>query len=159
MTVVLTLTPDLATLYAAAFPDEDLVPLLQGLSGQPGTLSLIEGLPPVAHVLFTLGQINGAKVALLGPAAVHPDRQGQGLGSRLIRQGIAHLGETGVAMVLVLGDPAYYGRFGFLPETGAEPPCPIPEDWRPAWQSLVLTQPHRGRLSLPAPWLSQDLWR
>jgi hypothetical protein len=45
-----------------------------------------------------------------------------------------------VGKVLVLGDPAYYGRFGFAKETAIQPPYPLPEAWDGAWQSLVLNQ-------------------
>ena len=40
--------------------------------------------------------------------------------------------------VYVLGDPAYYGRSGFIPEPAIAPPYALPEEWRDAWQSLSL---------------------
>ncbi len=51
----------------------------------------------------------------LGPVSVFPDRQKQGIGSCLIRQTLEMLQEQGVAGCVVLGDPAYYRRFGFRP--------------------------------------------
>jgi putative acetyltransferase len=53
----------------------------------------------------------------LAPLAVRPDRQRQGTGSALARQGLAMLTERGESLVFVLGAPDYYRRFGF--EAGA----------------------------------------
>jgi putative acetyltransferase len=49
----------------------------------------------------------------LAPLAVRPERQGAGLGSNLVRMGVECAREFGCHGLLVLGDPAYYGRFGF----------------------------------------------
>ena len=54
----------------------------------------------------------------LGPVSVLPDHQGQGIGSQLIRQLIADLQQQGAAGCVVLGNPHYYGRFGFQPQAG-----------------------------------------
>lgn len=51
----------------------------------------------------------------LGPVAVRPDRQRCGVGSALIRTGLARLRALGSSGCIVVGDPAYYGRFGFRP--------------------------------------------
>jgi putative acetyltransferase len=63
----------------------------------------------------------------LGPISVLPGHQGQGVGSRLIREVLRILRETGAAGCVVLGEPEYYGRFGFragptliLPDTPPE---------------------------------------
>jgi putative acetyltransferase len=70
----------------------------------------------VGHVAFspvTLeGMTEGAGVGL-APLAVVPDRQRQGVGGRLVREGLAACAAGGFGFVVVLGDPAYYGRFGF----------------------------------------------
>ena len=50
---------------------------------------------------------------LLGPVAVHPTHQGEGLGGYLIREGLARATELGWRRVLLVGDAPYYGRFGF----------------------------------------------
>lgn len=49
----------------------------------------------------------------LGPIAVDPARQGEGIGSRLVREGLAQLKALGAAGCVLLGNPTYYGRFGF----------------------------------------------
>lgn len=154
-------------LYAEAFPNEDLLPLIKHLLMQePDILSLVAvtGQALVGHILFTIGSItnNGAKVALLAPLAVTPSRQQQGIGSALIREGLAQLKSAGIAKVLVLGDPAYYARSGFKAETGVAPPYPLPEKWREAWQSLSLSaapQAGHGQLLLPEVWMQPALWR
>lgn len=50
-----------------------------------------------------------------GPLAVHPSRQRQGIGSSLVDRGIQALRERGARGVALVGDPKYYGRFGFGP--------------------------------------------
>jgi putative acetyltransferase len=49
----------------------------------------------------------------LGPVAVMPELQGQGIGAKLIRSGIAQMAERGAQGFVVLGDPGYYARFDF----------------------------------------------
>lgn len=51
----------------------------------------------------------------LGPIAVLPDWQHQGVGSVLVQRGLAHLQQAGHTIVTVLGNPAFYTRFGFEP--------------------------------------------
>ena len=60
---------------------------------------------------------NGQHTATLtfGPVAVLPSWQGQGIGSQLIRHTLALAREQGEGGVIILGDPAYYSRFGFVP--------------------------------------------
>lgn len=154
-------------LYAAAFPEENLVPLVRDLL-ESGTdvLSLIcaQGDRIGGHIALTDCAIDGAgwKAALLGPLAVSPDRHRQGIGTRLIQAGFERLRETGTAMVFVLGEPAYYGRFGFAADRSIAPPYPIPDAWAGAWQSVRLGGGVEGlgagRLSVPRPWRRPELW-
>ncbi len=158
--------PALETLYAAAFPDEDLMPLVRRLLAEvPDIITLAvdsgsEG--PIAHIAITPCRTDGsAPAALLGPLCVAPAHQRQGLGAALIRAGIERLDAERVKCLLVLGDPAYYGRLGFQPETMVAPPYPLPEEWRGAWQSLPIgnpSAPTAGTLRPPPPWMSAALW-
>ena len=70
---------------------------------------------------------------ILAPLAVSPEHQKQGVGSNLINAGIDMLTEDSVGVLLVYGDPAYYGRFGFKEEIGQSfvPPYSLeyPFDW------------------------------
>ena len=69
----------------------------------------------VGHVAFSPVLIDGSEIGWygLGPIAVRPDRQGEGIGSALIGEGLARLRESGAKGCVVLGDPGYYARFGF----------------------------------------------
>lgn len=68
-------------------------------------------------------RIGGATALLLGPIAVHPTRQGEGLGAALIEDSLARAAPNW-ARVLLVGDLPYYGRFGFAQLTGVEMPPP-----------------------------------
>lgn len=54
----------------------------------------------------------------LGPVSVLPEHQGRGIGTRLIQSALADLEADGAAGCVVLGEPDYYGRFGFEPVEG-----------------------------------------
>jgi putative acetyltransferase len=158
--------PAIERFYPAAFPDEDLLPLVRRLlTGEPDILSLVAeaGQSIAGHVLFTLCGISGGntRAALLAPLAVAPGHQRQGIGTALIREGLRQLGSEGIDQVFVLGDPAYYGRSGFEAETAVAPPYPLPEQWRQAWQSLSIGSsqpPNQGKLLLPEPWMQPAFW-
>lgn len=57
----------------------------------------------------------------LGPVAVLPAHQGRGIGSRLVRDGLDRLAGLGAAGCILVGDPAYYARFGFRVSPGNAP--------------------------------------
>lgn len=158
--------PAIERLYPQAFPDEDLMPLVRHLLTQePDILSLVASADDIlaGHILFTVCRMtNGdGTAALLAPLAVTPAHQRQGIGAALIREGLKQLKSAGVAQVYVLGDPAYYARSGFKPETGVAPPYPMPDEYRDAWQFLTLGSkpaPDRGQLRLPQVWMQPALW-
>lgn len=58
-------------------------------------------------------RVDGAQVLLLGPVAVHPTRQGEGLGGQLMHVSLQVAHELGWARVMLVGDAPYYQRFGF----------------------------------------------
>jgi putative acetyltransferase len=69
----------------------------------------------VGHIMFsplTVGLVVGAA---LGPMAVLPAYQRQGVGSRLVERGIERLRHSGCPFVVVIGHPEFYPRFGFRP--------------------------------------------
>jgi putative acetyltransferase len=82
----------------------------------------------VAFVLYTIAT-RGAEVigCHLAPVAVHPDQQGRGLGSELIRSSL-RMAPLATTAVFVLGDPAFYERFGFSRVASAL--CPYDEENR-----------------------------
>ncbi len=72
------------------------------------------------HVLFSAVSLNSAndlKICGLGPLAVDPDVQRQGIGGSLIRAGLQVCKDLGFGAVVVLGHPEYYPRFGFEPSS------------------------------------------
>ena len=105
---------------------------------------------PVGHILFTAARLEGGapglKLAILAPLAVVPDAQCKGVGGRLIEHGIRLLGETGVALVFVLGHPGYYPRHGFEPagRHGLRAPYPVSQD--NAWMVRAISANVLGRV-------------
>ncbi len=68
--------------------------------------------------------IGGTAALLLGPVAVHPTRQGEGLAALLIRQSLELASDRGWDRVMLVGDAPYYGRFGFARLDGVQMPPP-----------------------------------
>ena len=100
-----------------------------GRKGLP-SYRLREGVNPVPSLALVardeLGAISGtirfwpigvgggrSEALLLGPVAVHPTRQGEGIGAWLIREGLERAQDAGWRHVILVGDLAYYARFGF----------------------------------------------
>ena len=65
---------------------------------------------------------------LLGPVAVHPTRQGEGIAALLIRESLMYARSRGWERVMLVGDAPYYGRFGFRKLSGVEMPPPTNPD-------------------------------
>lgn len=63
----------------------------------------------------------------LGPVSVIPERQKQNIGTKLITQALAELRTLGAAGCVVLGEPTYYSRFGFKPDSRLVLPGVPPE--------------------------------
>lgn len=63
--------------------------------------------------LWNIACGNGEQALLLGPVAVAEDCRSRGLGGALVRRAIQHARKLGYAAVVLVGDPAYYNRFGF----------------------------------------------
>ncbi|MBZ5696000.1 MAG: N-acetyltransferase [Acidobacteriia bacterium] len=83
------------------------------------SLVALDGNEVIGHLLFSSlpVEIDGRDVnaVALAPMAVSPDRQRQGIGSKLVTEGLALLRKKQVEAVIVLGHTAYYPRFGFSP--------------------------------------------
>jgi putative acetyltransferase len=96
----------------------------------------------VGHVAFSRLTVSGSPVRALAlaPLAVIRQWQRQGLGAWLVREGLSRLAATGEDLVLVLGDPAYYGRFGFKAENAVGLQTPYDG---PYLQALALTDEGR----------------
>lgn len=72
----------------------------------------------VGHVLATEAHVGQVPALGLGPVSVHPDRQRSGTGSALMHALIGAADALGYPMIGLVGDPAFYGRFGFVPASG-----------------------------------------
>lgn len=83
----------------------------------------------VGHIAFSGVTIGGVDLGWwgLGPVSAGPTHQRTGVGSALVRSGLRRLGERGVPGCVVLGDPAYYRRFGFAPHRSLTLPGPPPD--------------------------------
>jgi putative acetyltransferase len=155
---------ELKTLYKAAFPEEDLLPLVTELiTNTEDMYSLVAEDDHIqGHIVSTICATTHSteNVALLGPVAVAPDAQRQGIGSSLINRSIEILKTDHISKICVLGDPLYYGRFGFKTETAISTPYPLPEAWTTAWQSLELSNDVTvtGTLIVPTAWQHPTLW-
>ena len=75
---------------------------------------------------------------ILAPLAVSTEHQKQGVGSNLINAGIDMLTKNGIGVLLVYGDPAYYGRFGFKEEIGHSFLPPYPLQYPFGWTGMML---------------------
>ena len=83
-------------------------------------LSLVaeDGGEVVGHVAFSPATVGGeSDWVALGPVSVRPERQREGVGTRLIESGLEQA-RRGAKGCVLLGDPAYYGRFGFVAAEG-----------------------------------------
>lgn len=69
-------------------------------------------------------RVGGARTLLLGPIAVHPTHQGEGLGGVLVRNSLDMARGTGWARVMLVGDAPYYSKFGFELLQGVNMPPP-----------------------------------
>lgn len=102
-------------LHLCSFPTADEADLVERLRADGDVVfSLVSEVADclAGHVLFS--RLTAPFRALgLGPLAVYPEWRGQGMAARLIETGLAAAAEADWDGVFVLGEPAYYGRFGF----------------------------------------------
>lgn len=143
-------SPAAARVIAAAFGRPDEARLVERLRAEGAVLTeLVARSEPgiVGHVMFSRLEAEPATLSLAGlaPLAVTPGRQRAGIGAALVHAGLAACRALGVEAVAVLGDPAYYGRFGFA--AGLAKPLQAPYSG-PAFQALEL----RDRALAAGPW-------
>lgn len=132
------------TLAAEVPADRWEIEALYDLCFAPGRSALSsyrlrDGVDPIAQLCLTARdgagilagairhwpvRVSGHPVALLGPIAVHPTRQGEGLARLLVYQALEIAGQQGWDRVMLVGDAPYYRKFGFhlLQEVQMPPP-------------------------------------
>jgi putative acetyltransferase len=136
--------PAIRSLIAAAFldaPHSDgteakLVDDLRNAGALTLSLVALEGDEIVGHVAFSPVAIGDEDWDWfgLGPVAVRRDERRRGIGARLIESGLDWLRVRGAGGCVVVGNPAYYGRFGFA----FDPALFYPGPPAPYFQSLLL---------------------
>ena len=129
--------PAIHRINESAFGQPNEAMLVAALRGAAGTyLSLVaeQDGNVVGHILFTEVRVEsraGSWNALgLAPMAVLPAFQRKGIGSQLVRSGLDTCVRQGHTVVVVLGHPSYYPRFGFVPAVTKGLRCeyPVPAD-------------------------------
>lgn len=73
-------------------------------------------------------QVGAAPTLLVGPVAVHPTRQGEGLGRLMLETAVERARQRNWRRVMLVGDEPYYGRFGFSKIQGVDMPPPTNPD-------------------------------
>ncbi len=116
-------------------PDEaDLVDALRAAARLHVSLVAVSHGQVVGHIFFSPVTLEAEAVAPtifgLAPMAVLPERQNQGIGSRLVREGMRECQRLGCDVVVVVGHPEYYPRFGFIPASRRGLRCeyPVPDE-------------------------------
>jgi putative acetyltransferase len=112
-----------------------LVERLRASTAFIAELSLVaeENREVIGHILFSSIRIRTPAEAVaalaLAPMAVHPGQQRHGIGSTLVRRGLDECRRLGHRIVVVVGHPKYYPRFGFVSarSRGLEAPFPVPD--------------------------------
>nr|WP_236654489.1 N-acetyltransferase [Streptacidiphilus anmyonensis] len=121
----------------AAFPTPNEADLVDALrqdhaAWAPG-FSVVATAPDgevVGHALLTRCHVSGVPALALAPVAVLPAWQRRGAGTAMIHALLDTAHAAGEQLVLVLGHPAYYPRFGFVPASGygIKPPFEVPDE-------------------------------
>ena len=115
-----------------------LVDLLRARGKAVVSLVAIVNAEVVGHVLFSQVTIDGcssdARALGLAPVGVLPAFQRNGIGSRLIREGLSRCAAAGHDIIVLIGEPRYYARFGFQPAK----PCGLDNEYGVSEEFMVL---------------------
>ncbi|NJK73330.1 MAG: N-acetyltransferase [Oscillatoriales cyanobacterium RU_3_3] len=113
----------------AAFDRENEADLVDRLRGISPSFSLVavESDRVVGHIFFSPviveGECFNKQILGLGPLAVLPEYQRQGIGSQLVRESLKECARSGFHAAVVLGHPNFYPRFGFVPASSKNLKC------------------------------------
>lgn len=122
-----------ANLVEAIRVSQEYIPELSLVATEDGEV--------VGHVMISWTLLRSAgtdsPVPQLAPLAVAPAHQRRGIGGELVRAVCAAADSMGLALVLLEGDPGYYGRFGFEPAYAHGIELPLP-DWAPREAGQIL---------------------
>ena len=153
--------PVVAEVVAAAFGRSDEADLVERIRTsvyfvpELALVAEVRGVV-VGHVLLSRVALEGPSgpprtVLALAPLAVRPDHQDRGIGTKLVELGLSRAEVAGEALVVVLGAPGYYGRFGFEPAgaLGIEGPFDAPAEHFMVRLLHGDDGSHRGRVRYP----------
>ena len=140
---------EIIDVHISAFPDEereDVANLAISLLREtttPATISLIaeEAGSVIGHIALspvTFSEAVDLSVYILGPLGIKPEHQKRGAGSALIKNSKQRLTDMSVDILLVYGDPDYYGRFGFGTELASQFVPPYKLEYPFGWQAVAL---------------------
>ena len=133
-------------LVAAAFGRDGEAELVERIRASPEyvpEMALVAevGGEVVGHVMVSHAVIRNdggdRRISMLSPLAVHPEHQRSGIGSALVRASLSVADSLGEPLVVLEGDPAYYGRLGFEQSTGYGIEIRLP-DWAPPEAAQVV---------------------
>ena len=127
----------------------ELIDALRANGGVLLSLVAVSGGKIVGHILYSPIVVGAFKGAALGPMAVLPNYQRQGIGSRLVAAGNRRVAEAGHPFVIVLGHAGFYPRFGFRPASTLRITCEwdVPDD---VFMVLILDSGKTAGISGPA---------
>lgn len=101
-------------------------------------------------------------VFILSPMAVSTNRQGEGIGQALLNHALAVLRDDGVAVAITYGDPAFYGKVGFLPLDEDTAASPLPLSFPVGWIGQSLTgeplDPLKGKCTCVTALNNPTIW-
>jgi putative acetyltransferase len=140
--------------FAPSHEEADLVDALRGSEAHVPELCLVAlgAGAVVGHIAFSRARLDsGHPVLALAPMGVLPEHQRQGVGSALVSEGLRRAADMDSPLVVVVGHPEYYPRFGFEPANalGITAPFAVPAE---AWmvRRLPAYRPDaRGTVAYP----------
>ena len=101
-----------------AFEQDQEANIVDALRSNGGALlslvATVNGLV-VGHIMYSPVSVGSLRGAALGPMAVLPELQRQGIGTKLVEAGNRQIEEGGCPFIIVVGHPEFYPRFGFKP--------------------------------------------
>ncbi|WP_345700260.1 N-acetyltransferase [Kitasatospora terrestris] len=126
-------TAETRRVHMAAFPGPEEADLVDALRRDPAFLPDLSVVAVdargvvIGHALLTRLKIGNGRGLALAPVAVAPEWQRKGIGTLVVRAALDAAEQAGEKLVVVLGDPAYYARFGFGPAArhGVSGPFPV----------------------------------
>ncbi|MDQ4149412.1 MAG: N-acetyltransferase [Actinomycetota bacterium] len=150
--------PAIRRVHELAFGQTDEADIVERLRRSPSwlpelSLVAVAGGEVVGHVLLSRAALDsGTEVLALAPMGVVPEYQRRGIGSVLVDRALSRAAKTDFPLVVVVGHPGYYPRFGFEPadQYDITPPFEVP---REAWMVYRLpsfqSERVRGRVLYP----------